>query len=262
MVYALAPQSRRFMYRTAYVGSEDGDFSTFDEAQDWALDARPAGEWSRILIRDGTYVEQIGPPDLTIIEAVNSGMATFVLPDGAGFSTINTFGGTFLVRGLNFVLPVDGDGSGAYAMHHHPGPNGRCVFDQVKFQSLSPTRPSCAGADTDDNSITYFNECTFDSLGGAATNFHGGGTERGSMYVFKDCIFLNDTTTGYSDLGLDLIGEVWVRGGDVPSVALDGVNVHGWIDPDACPDVDLANGATSEALGPTDPFPPMWDTEP
>ena len=224
------PQPRQ-IFADYRVGA-DREHTTMLSAQNAAkADPRP-GLWSRIIVDPGVYVEQWSPENThrQVIVAATPGSVEFVMPEGGGFSTINTWGGTYYIGGITFTLPEGFAGSGAYALHHHSG--RLSIFEQCVFRSFSTERPSPAGADTDYNTSSYWLRYTFDGPVDQPINFHGAGSSAfPSRHVFVDCVA--PAGLGYS-ASTGVADELWVVGEDtvIPYWRAEGDEVRAFIRPD------------------------------
>lgn len=190
----------------------DREHPTMLSAQNAAKEDARSGLWSRIIVDPGVYVEQWSPENThkQVVVAATPGTVEFVMPEGGGFSTINTWGGQYYVGGITFTLPEGFAGSGAYALHHHSG--RLSIFEQCTFRSFSTQRPSPAGADTDSNTSSYWIRCVFDGPVDQPINFHGAGSGAfPSRHVFVDCVA--PAGLGYS-ASADVADELWIVGDD------------------------------------------------
>lgn len=234
-----------------YWVGEFAEYSTVLEAQAAAANNKVPGLWSRIIVTSGSYVEQISPnnSNLEVIVAEVPGTVEFVMPEGGGFSTINTWGGTYFIGGITFTLPEGFAGSGAYGLHHHAGKLS--IFEQCTFRSLSEARPGSAGADTDSNTSSYWINCTF--AGSTPINFHGAGSDAfPSRHVFVNCVAPGGL--GYSASG-SVADQCWIVGDDTdtPTWGVYGENARAYVKPGIPP---LTGGVTTHVTY-TDELPPL-----
>jgi hypothetical protein len=223
-----------------------------------ATPGRPPGMWSMIILEPGDHVgQQVGMngdhPMMVI--AREPGATTVTMPLDGGFSTINTWGGTWVVAGINFVLPEGVAGSGAYALHHHSGRMG--IFEKCTFRSLSTSRASAAGADTDPRTSTFLIDCEFyPGPNGVATNFHGWPNNSiPSRYVFHGC---SGPMLGYSADNHTCADEVWITGpGEVGSWGVYGAQTRAYVRSDISAHVGADPVTEHVTYLPVDALPPL-----
>lgn len=199
-----------------------------------------------IIVDAGTYNEQISVPPRVDLAGVTGNPEDVVIEHTCptGFSPINTTGGPIWIGGLTSRLLTFPErvGTGVYSIHHHG--SGMTIFESVDLDSEDGI--GSIGMDGDANSATWLIGCKwFNHVAdnGLASNMHGTGTNAAPLrlaYVGCDTSGLG---INYSGLGSGQADEVYVQGGSVARVNVQGIGTVARIDPTIV-DVAVGDGVT------------------
>lgn len=205
-----------------------------------------------ILVDAGTYVETITTPKWVGVYAVDptpgATVITHTNPAGVPTSVLGTLAtaGALYWEGIDIHLdkPFGEEGNWPkYPVHHVSSRTS--IFARTRFRTRTTAGAIGAGlttfgTDGAGGSTTVFYDCDFD---GGGTNNHGWpGNTAPQTWAYVDCTATHGVN--YSALGGSLADEVWVKGGSVGSVDVDGSGTVTHLAP--------ASGATLTTTGTQD----------
>lgn len=186
-----------------------------------------------VIIDPGTYTEQVStaigvdmagstgnPADITIQHTCPT-----------GFSPLNTWGGPLWVGGITVktIAYPERTGTGTYSIHHHG--SGLTIFERVTLDN--PDKGSI-GMDGDEGSDTWLIDCTIaNNVGGSdlVTNMHGAPDNTAPLRLVYDNCDTNGLGVNYNSLDSGQDDELYVIGGSVPLVYVNGSATTAVIDP-------------------------------
>jgi hypothetical protein len=203
----------------------------------------------RIMVYPGTYEGQVtvsrfihlvgvsgNPGDVLITSPVFKG----ALQNGSDSMVENvTIHGTGIYYGLHFA-------SGGVSVFN----NCKIISDYAGNQIM--------GMDGFQGALALFLVCQFTSTNTAAsanTNMHGGALDTiPSNYVFVDCT--HPSGIQYASLGSTAADNIYILGGSIPSLVLDGSKTTGYVDPASGTVLHVSNGAKAVMGLVAPPLPP------
>lgn len=257
-VYALYSTTMPNQHATIVRVGPTRDATTVAAGITQATIAATGAKRSLVVIDPGVYTEQIQTvPRVDIAGATgNPDDVTIQHPCPTGFSPINTNGGPVWIGGVTSKLLTfpDRTGTGIYSIHHHG--SSMTIFEKVVMDAEEGV--GNIGMDGDAGSATWLIDCTIANRIGSdtlATNMHGAPSNTSPLTLVYDNLAAEGLGVNYNSLNSGQADEVYVQGGSVARVNVQGSATVAHIDP-AVTDAVAATGATMyrDTMLPARPF--------
>lgn len=221
------------------------EYATINEAIAAATAAISGSQRALVKVWPGTYTEQVGAAPHVDIAGASGDPSDVVIQHACptGFSPLNTNGGPIWIGGVTAKVLTYSTrtGSGVYGVHHRG--EGLSIFERVLFDQADNI--GAIGMDGGSGSATWLIDCedlNSDAHADLTTNMHGTGSNDAPLLLVFDGFTSNGRGVNYNGLGSGQADELYVQGGSVARVNVQGAGVIAHINP-AVPDV-ASTGAT------------------